>query len=52
MWEQYRDDAFADREIEPRPANVTVATVPGEIYCIIFSRLSFSFLMFPSSWLF
>ena len=49
MWEQYRDDAFADREIEPRPANVTVATVPGEIYCMIsLSRLSFLLFMFRS----
>ena len=47
MWEQYRDDAFADRGIEPRPPNVTGATVTGKKHRQIYRRL-----LFPSNFYF
>jgi hypothetical protein len=36
MWEQYRDDAFAERGVEPRPPTLTGATVAGERHSFLY----------------
>lgn len=46
MWEQYRDDAFAERGVEPRPPILTGAAVAGEIYSsTVLHQLLFSFTL-------
>ena len=45
MWEQYRDDAFAERGVEPRPPILTGATIAGEIHFFLHS-LPLAFILF------
>jgi hypothetical protein len=47
MWEQYRDDAFAERGVEPRPLILTEATVAGERHSFLYGLpLAFILLHF------
>ena len=45
MWEQYRDDAFAERGVEPRPPILTGAIVAGERHSFLY-RLPLAFILF------